>query len=891
VTSVLGPRLTEKLRYDVDSASFPPPFPAAETVGYGNGSDTVAVSSGHRVNVELLRHDGAVGEILLPEEHRYLGTFGETVVSSDGAVHLWRLAGGAVEQTTVGGIVTGPGRVTAYKGDDRAVILRYQAVGEDAYRWGVVDLGRGTFTALDAGDETEFWLGADVIAARAGGSGNLDVYDRADPAASPRAVDISGFVAGTDFGIVGSTLLGLAPLQPGVQVRGQALRSIPLNTPAATPATVMNPAAHQIVPTPDGSVLVAGAAKYLDRGDLDWSIYRISAAPDGSLVRTRVTGVQPVTARIHGLGLGGGVLTVSDDSTEYVPRQSIGAFRSHWVTGGGTPSITKTTVDGRVTVGSQKTDCFFEQNPCNHLIANGAGSFSTFTNGPKAVLTTNGAPARTLTVPTGSAGTELASLSGRYGVLEWSAYEGPQYIADFRNGTVLRQRNRLAAAVWGSTLWSNVDVPSSAGLVQATRITDGTVIDGFHTFNGCRPSHLQAVGRWVWWACANQLGGSKNSGLYDRVTKRITVGVPVTGTTMLGDGYLIEQVRGKGLRLTDLRGGVTGAQIKHTDLPNRILVPEANYWGPHLSWTVDRFGGGVAYLNKDEQHVTVVPSGVPASAISVIDAEVSTKAANWSGTWWLSKPAASWQLAVKSTSGATLRTITGTNAHGLIQAGWDGRDAAGRAVADDAYTWTLTAQPADRQGAALTVTKPVPAPKALTATKAPAITGTVAVGSTVRAAAGSWSPAATSYAYQWAANGAAIKGATGSAYLIPATHLGKRLTVTVTAKRAGHPNGVAKSASSAKITKGKAPKATKKPKITGTAKSGKKVKVAVGIWSPKANSYRYEWRLNGKLIKGATSATLKLKSSMRGKKLTVTVIAKRTGHTDGRATSAAVKIR
>ncbi|MEU8610408.1 hypothetical protein AB0C29_20715 [Actinoplanes sp. NPDC048791] len=179
----------------------------------------------------------------------------------------------------------------------------------------------------------------------------------------------------------------------------------------------------------------------------------------------------------------------------------------------------------------------------------------------------------------------------------------------------------------------------------------------------------------------------------------------------------------------------------------------------------------------------------------------------------------------------------------------------------------------------------------LVATKAPAITGTVAVGSTVKVSAGSWTPAATSYTYQWRANGSAIRGASGSSYPVGAAVLGKRLTVTVTAIRSGHQAGSTTSAASVAVAKGKAPAATKKPAVTGTAKVGRTVKVSAGTWSPKADSYRYEWRLGGKLIRGATKSSLKLTSSMRNKKVTVTVIARKTGYTDGKATSKAVTVR
>jgi hypothetical protein len=179
---------------------------------------------------------------------------------------------------------------------------------------------------------------------------------------------------------------------------------------------------------------------------------------------------------------------------------------------------------------------------------------------------------------------------------------------------------------------------------------------------------------------------------------------------------------------------------------------------------------------------------------------------------------------------------------------------------------------------------------ALKLSKAPSISGTVAVGSTVKAVPGTWTPAATSYRYVWAANGTSIRGATGATLTVPAGALGKRLTVRVTAARSGYTSGSATSAKSSVVAKGKAPKATKRPAITGTVKVGRTVRAAAGTWSPKANSYRYEWRLNGKVIRGATGASLKLTSSMRNKKLTVTVIARKTGYVDGKAASKTVKV-
>ncbi|MFE5975602.1 hypothetical protein ACFQ64_25960 [Streptomyces sp. NPDC056460] len=80
------------------------------------------------------------------------------------------------------------------------------------------------------------------------------------------------------------------------------------------------------------------------------------------------------------------------------------------------------------------------------------------------------------------------------------------------------------------------------------------------------------------------------------------------------------------------------------------------------------------------------------------------------------------------------------------------------------------------------------APKA---TGAPALTGTVKVGRTLTLNRGSWTPAPTSYAYQWYANGRAISGATRAAFTLTKAQRGTKITVRVTAHRTGHVSGVA----------------------------------------------------------------------------------------------------
>ncbi|MET0931233.1 MAG: zinc-dependent metalloprotease family protein [Aeromicrobium sp.] len=79
------------------------------------------------------------------------------------------------------------------------------------------------------------------------------------------------------------------------------------------------------------------------------------------------------------------------------------------------------------------------------------------------------------------------------------------------------------------------------------------------------------------------------------------------------------------------------------------------------------------------------------------------------------------------------------------------------------------------------------------------------------------------------------------------------------------------------------------PRITGTARVGRTLRVAVGSWSPRP-SYRYQWYANGKKItsKGTTSS-FRLTSREKGTRITVTVTGQKSGYTTVTKTSARTK--
>ena len=168
----------------------------------------------------------------------------------------------------------------------------------------------------------------------------------------------------------------------------------------------------------------------------------------------------------------------------------------------------------------------------------------------------------------------------------------------------------------------------------------------------------------------------------------------------------------------------------------------------------------------------------------------------------------------------------------------------------------------------------------------PRISGSVKVGSTVKAVVGTWKPAPTAVSYQWFANGRKVAGATKPSLAIAPALAGKKLTVRVTGARSGY---VTTSVTSASTTVAKGTFTAAKPRISGTAKVGRTLSVLHGTWSPKPSAVRYQWYVDGKKV--ATTSTLRLTAAMAGKKVTVAVTGSRTGYVSRTVTSSAVVVK
>jgi hypothetical protein len=165
----------------------------------------------------------------------------------------------------------------------------------------------------------------------------------------------------------------------------------------------------------------------------------------------------------------------------------------------------------------------------------------------------------------------------------------------------------------------------------------------------------------------------------------------------------------------------------------------------------------------------------------------------------------------------------------------------------------------------------------LIATGIPSVSGTAAVGKTVRAIAGKWAPITVTLKYQWRRDGSAISNATNATHVIAVADVAHELSVTVTGARSGY------TTASATASAGIVPPATiataPTPSITGTAKTHQTLTAKPGTWEPAPVALAYQWLRNNEAIDGAIKSTYVLTAQDVAANITVRVTGSKTGYT------------
>ena len=153
----------------------------------------------------------------------------------------------------------------------------------------------------------------------------------------------------------------------------------------------------------------------------------------------------------------------------------------------------------------------------------------------------------------------------------------------------------------------------------------------------------------------------------------------------------------------------------------------------------------------------------------------------------------------------------------------------------------------------------------------PTITGSAVVGQTLTASLGVWTPAPTTVAYQWLVNGAVIRGATGSTYVVGSKDVGRQVSVRVTGSKASYLSTMRESTRTSTVLAGWPFDASPAPTITGAAVVGQTLSASLGEWTPTPTTVAYQWLLNGAVIGGATGSTYTVTSAAVGRQVSVRV--------------------
>ncbi len=290
-------------------------------------------------------------------------------------------------------------------------------------------------------------------------------------------------------------------------------------------------------------------------------------------------------------------------------------------------------------------------------------------------------------------GGRFVDATGRYYVYQ-APSTGKMYVDAvnyLRTANERLTRSITAASVWGAGLWT----PGTGnGVVTSYDLEARKTVATVSTGAPCKVKELQVVGRWIYWNC----GPTGAAGVYDRTAKK-KITVP-SGPALVGDGYLVQHDRAAGkLLLTDFHTGTAASPRAIADLPAGQTADQRR-----LSWTVDKFGGDIAYVGSDKS-IRIVQSGVPAQSLTKIESDVSNatdadvKGNNgvndWASMWQLNKPA-KWNFTVKDAQGQAQRTIRGEGAS--VDVDWDLKSDSGAYLRNGPVTWTLTATAEDGGG-------------------------------------------------------------------------------------------------------------------------------------------------------------------------------------------------
>ena len=675
------------------------PVPGAEsltTVGlspyYGSVSDIVALPSsagtaGREVNLKNM----ATGEswtVSVPVGQRYIGAIGDTVVSfGEDSVHLLRRENGGTADRLVTGYPEGAVTGTITRAGVGGLAISFTHPDRTSgFAW--LDIRSATLTSIPAPTTAPpIVTSHHVVVTRDRG---ILVYEQGKFDSPVQDFEPALYQAQV-MGVVGDALIVARP-QPAPGEADWRVVAVPFDGSVERPLIAQ--AESRTFPHPGGGLVAIGGASALDFG-----FNLITAGPDGKPQVKRARTLPPDPMSIRDVALDENRLTTlelgdGEGSVYERPLTSVA------------PGYGTRETKGSPAPGAKQV-CGPDEY-CPDLIPTGDGRFVYVGRilGEDGILrlrlyavgSDRQFPGTAL--ETGLADTYLDSTisvlgaSGRYVVVYGQPAGGGAHerrVLDLDAGGKLVQRVQTGpAALWEDALWTSV---GTSGKVTATNVRTGAILVSTG-IPGCQTvTDLRAHGRWLYWSC--QRANSFATGVYDLHTQKNVTLPEGSGRIELGDGFVVRNGFTYGsLRVFDVRSG---------SLVERSVDPAAG-----LS-DLDPETGQLAYsmLGGD---IRIRELGKPGSGLAPVATQVTPLVETdatpvaWRGQWWLSKPIAGWTLTLRHTAtGRVVATRTGGPTEAPFTADWDGRTATGGLLPNGTYTWSLTAQPVDGQGSALTL--------------------------------------------------------------------------------------------------------------------------------------------------------------------------------------------
>ncbi|SCG61169.1 FlgD immunoglobulin-like domain containing protein [Micromonospora coxensis] len=677
--------------YDGDDTSTGAPEPLVPFIPqFGAGSDVVAVYD-HPGNVTLRNMStGRSQKVTLPGGHSYVSTLGSTIVTrmdgSSDASYTWRLLevrdDGSVVQRAVEGVpdgIAGTFTANAALGDAHGQVVQYRIGATGHTGW--LDVDQGRFSPLPYRVETSpghivvtpthllWWQ-----------DGTVFVHSRDDLSATPRKVPLTGDAQ--VLGMTGDRLVvsrydaSLGKLnygKPVWRVEAVTLDGSPAGTLLARSATFG-------VPTPHGGLLVQGGP---GPGWEQWGVWIVEGGDGGAPTVRRIVDAYPQKIQtVRALSYTQGRL----HTLEYDPLDERHRLWTRDIGVAGSLTVGPRLARGALPDPCSNEYCLrFEDTGDGRTVVGDGIGVAGIDLPPHVLAPTQALPGTR--IDAAQADSTVQAVSGRFASLRSSDGTVSQTrIVDLDTGKPVFTTTDHVQAMWGTTAWlaDGNDAVTPVDVLTGERGTQ--VWFG----RGCLLENVQAVGRWLRWVCG--LAGTQ--GVFDVVTRKsVTFDATVPAEAKLGDGFVVFTRDGQ-LTVTDVR---SGTPVTRTVGDSRVAA----------LWDLDPYTGVIAHLAPDNG-IHLVPSGVPVSPLVQLDATVATAyvkggAGQWTPKWWLNKPAASWTLVIRNqATGATVRTLSGGVARGVVAPTWNGRDGSGALVADGIYGWALSVTPADGAGAVLT---------------------------------------------------------------------------------------------------------------------------------------------------------------------------------------------